>query len=238
MCSVPIRHNAKEISSMQSCSMPAYTEHQIKNNHRVTLLNADMLNTQPDNSNKKKSQMSICSRAMLLLRTIYRPTWWQKVAIRHIQIVQDKIMLLFRTGQCACGWPEMKQEDEVTIFTHLFSVWDHHYINSYVTGWEHETNQLHSSITSRIHLTLVCGIPLCFLNLITVVLMECKVLSIQEFGQSTQNWEIIHWTMMQIFNQSRVFKSVNREKLKRIYQRPESHFSTRQNRTLCLSQTH
>jgi len=40
--------------------------------------------------------------------------------------------------------------------------------HSYVTGWEHETNQLHSSITSRIHLTLVCGIPLCFLNLITV----------------------------------------------------------------------
>jgi hypothetical protein len=41
--------------------------------------------------------------------------------------------------------------------------------HSYVTGWEHETNQLHSSITGRIHLTLVCGIPLCFLNLITVV---------------------------------------------------------------------
>jgi len=34
--------------------MPAYTEHQIKNNHRVKLLNADMLNKQPDNSDKKK----------------------------------------------------------------------------------------------------------------------------------------------------------------------------------------
>jgi len=49
-------HTAKEISIVQSCSMPAYTEHQIKNNHHVTLLNADMVNKQPDTSDPPKKK--------------------------------------------------------------------------------------------------------------------------------------------------------------------------------------
>jgi hypothetical protein len=110
--------------------------------------------------------------------------------------------------------------------------------HSYVTGWEYETNQLHSSITSRIHLTLVCGIPLCFLKLNTVVLMECistfnsriKLVNTELSIHSLNNEASIHSVTsgmgIQVCKQGEAEKDIN--------QRPESHFSTRQNRTLFI----